>query len=163
VLDIRYVQGGADDAGVLLAWLKFHAGPRTPVFLLANAATSPALLAPLDSPDAVAGLVILGSAAPRFSPDIALKVTPERERRAYEALEKGTPVDSLIVEVLKKPRVDEEKLTREHLSDSAVADDDSDSDEPAAPQPGEAHPQLIDPVLQRAVQLDRALLALKRL
>jgi len=164
VLDVRYVQGGDADAGLLLAWLKAHAGPRTPVFLLANSATSPILLAPLDSPDAVAGLVILGPATPRFSPDIAVKVSPKVERRDYDALEKGAPVTSLIDEVLDKPRVDEAKLTRDHLSDSAAPDDDeADAGDTLPPPSANPHPQLIDAVLQRAVQLHRALLAMRRL
>ena len=163
VLDLRFTQGNAEAAGRLLAWLKLHASPRTPVFLLANTGTSLALLAPLNSPDAVIGLVIVGPAAPNFTPDIALKVSPQADRRAYDALENGAPVQSLLVEKLDKPRLDEEKLARGHLSDSAVRDDDFDGDRTAAPAAAKSPPQLIDAVLQRAVQLDRTLLALKRI
>jgi len=58
------------------------------IFLLANRDTSPELLAPLASPDAVAGLVILGAASPDFEPDIALAVDAKADRRAYDAFEK---------------------------------------------------------------------------
>jgi hypothetical protein len=160
VLDVRYVRGDPAAGAGLLAWLKFHAGPHTPVFLLANSDTGRDVLAPLDSADAVAGLVILGAHAANFEPDIALRVKADVERRAYDALEKGTPVDTLITEKLDKPREDEAMLDREHLSDSALGEQPAPSGKPpvpAAPRP------LLDTVLQRAVQLHRSLLALKRL
>ena len=162
VLDLRYV-GGGDAAGRSLeAWVEGHCGPRSPVLLLANARTSRALLAGLGPMDSIPGLVILGPAAPGFHADMEVSVTPETERRAYTAFENGTPLDSLLAERVDKPRDDEAMLAREHLSDSALGDDNnlSPADQPTRPKPP---PQLIDAVLQRAVQLHRALLALKRL
>jgi hypothetical protein len=158
VLDVRYVQGSEADAGALLGWLKQHAGVHTPVFLLANRDTSGALLAPLNSPDAVTGLVIVGARAPGFSPDIALPVAPADERRAYDAMEHGASVESLITDHALKSRNDEATLARARLSDSGA----DDADAPAA-APAATPPAVIDPVLQRAVQLHRSLLALKRL
>ena len=162
VLDLRYVPGGPPEAAGLLAWLKQHAGVRSPVFLLANGQTSAALLAPLNSPEAVTGLVILGAAGPGFDPDIALSVTPREERRAYDALENGAAINSLVVAKDDKPRNDEATLAKARLADNG---DDEADDEPKPeekPKPI-VPPQVIDPVLQRAVQLDRSLLALKRL
>ena len=159
VLDLRYARGDSAAALALTAWLRFHASPRMPVFLLANAATSPELLSPLASPGAVPGLIILGPAETGFEPDIALPVPPGTGRRAYDALETGTPIDALVTEKLDKPRDDEALLVREHLSDSALGDGDPD---PAAAEPPVRKP-LVDAVLQRAVQLHRALLALRRL
>jgi hypothetical protein len=161
VLDLRYVAGGPPEAADLFAWLKRHAGPRTPVFLLANSATSAALLAPLNSPEAVTGLVILGAAAPGFEPDIPLAVAPEAERRAYDALERGAPIDSLVIAKTDKVRNDEAVLAKARLADPA-GDEDDEPKAPEKPRPVPP-PQTIDPVLQRAVQLDRSLLALKRL
>ena len=136
VLDIRFAHGAGGAGALLLAWLKLHAAPRTPVFLLANAETDPELLAPLDSPDAVNGLVILGPAAPRFSPDIALDIPRAADRRAYAAAEAGASLDSLIVETIEKDRFDEDRLAREHLADSAVGDEEdaAKSDAAKAPQ-----------------------------
>ena len=160
ILDVRYVRGGRPAAAALLFWLKAHAGPRSPVFLLANSDTSPALLAPLYPGDAVPGLVILGPAAHDFEPDIALAVSPWAERRAYDAFEKGAPLDSLIHPKVDKVRDDEERLDKEHLPDSAAPPEQAaDSAKPAAA----AQLPPVDPVLQRAVQLHRSLLALKRL
>jgi hypothetical protein len=128
------------------------------VFLLANRDTSPALLAPLNSADAVTGLVIVGAGAPGFSPDIALPVSSADEKRAYDAMEHGASVESLITDRVLKSRNDEATLARERLSDSGA-----DDAEPPAPAPAATPPPLIDPVLQRAVQLHRSLLALRRL
>ena len=80
VLDLRYVHPDADaipSAGqTLTAWLKFHATPRAPVFILANADTSAALLAPLTGHDASGSVVVIGPAAPGFAPDIAVRLSP---------------------------------------------------------------------------------------
>jgi hypothetical protein len=160
VLDLRYVQGGPAEAAGLLAWLKGHAGTHTPVFLLANVRTSAALLAPLNSPESVTGLVILGASAPGFEPDIALAVPAAAERRAYDALEKGAAIDSLVLARDDKPRNDEATLAKARLADAGDGDEAPAADEkpkPALPA------QIIDPVLQRAVQLHRSLLALKRI
>jgi hypothetical protein len=162
VLDLRYVPGGPAEAAGLLAWLKLHAGPRTPVFLLANSQTSAALLTPLNSPEAVTGLVILGPAEPGFDPDIALTVAPNAERRAYDALENGATVDSLVIAKDEKPRNDEATLAKARLADNGDEDTDEEPKPEEKPKPV-LPPQIIDPVLQRAVQLDRSLLALKRL
>jgi hypothetical protein len=163
VLDLRYVHGGDAEAGALLGWLRRQGGIHTPVFLLANSDTSGALLAPLNSPDAVIGLVIVGASAPGFSPDVGLRVAPGDERRAYDALAQGATVESLVADRVIKSRNDEAMLARARLSDSEADAAESppaaaaDAAKPASPPP------LIDPVLQRAVQLHRSLLALKRL
>ena len=156
IVDVRYVRGDRAASTALLSWLKTHARPKSPVFLLANPGTAQVLLVPLNSAGAVPGLVVLGPAARDFKPDISVPVSPSAERRAYDALEKGASIDSLVTETVEKPRNDEERLDREHLSDSAPQDQPADSGQPAAPA-------LTDPVLQRAVQLHRALLALRRL
>jgi hypothetical protein len=162
VLDIRFVKGDSADATVLLGWLRAHAGPKTPVILLANASTGRRLLETLDSPDSVNGLVIIGPAAPDFVPDIALTVNAYADRRAYDALEKGATIESLTVEKIVKARVDEDKLDREHLPDSTLPDDVAPAD-PTAPDESQSAGPPIDAVLSRAIQLHRSLLALKRL
>jgi hypothetical protein len=155
VLDLRYATGGPRAAADLLGWLKAHSGPHTPVFLLANMKTSESLLAPLDSADAVIGLIIIGAGAPDFDPDIPVKETPAADRHAYDALEKGEPIEALLYRNRDKPRDDEARLEREHISDSD--DDNGPPAPPVKPQP------MNDPVLQKALHLHRALLALNRL
>jgi len=162
ILDLRYVAGGPAADGPLASWVASHSGRRTPVLLLANSRTGPDLLAGLGPRDSIPGLVILGAAGPGFQPDLAVSVAPETERRAYDALEKGAPVDSLVTEAADKPRDDEAMLAREHLPDSALGDDSGPAPAGAAARAAPP-PQLLDPVLQRAVQLHRALAALGRL
>ena len=168
VLDLRYVHGDATAAATLAAWLKFHATPRAPVFLLANSDTSHALLAPLTSRDPTGSVVVLGAAAPGFTPDIAVRVPAGAERRAYDALEAGAAIDSLLVENVAKPRNDEARLAKDHLPDSTLADGPAVDETPApdnnskAAKPPPPAP-LVDAVLQRAVQLHRTLVALKKI
>lgn len=163
VLDLRYVKdGGPAAADALASWLAARCGPHTPVLLLANASTGRRLLAGLRGPGPVPYLVILGAAAPGFQPDVAVSIAPAAERRAYDALERGTPLDSLVAGSVDKPRNDEAMLEREHLPDSALGDDSGPGQGDAAGRP-EPPPPLVDTALQRAVQLHRALVALKRL
>ena len=165
VLDLRYVSGEAEAAAALAAWMKFRATARAPVFILANPDTSPALLAPFTGPHPGASVVVIGGAAPGFTPDIAVKISPEIERQAYDALEIGVAIESLLTENSDKLRHDEAKLAKDRRPESTPADetpearpiDGEDASKPKAPPP------LIDAALQRAVQLHRTLLALKKL
>jgi hypothetical protein len=158
VLDVRFVRGGTGAGKALIDWLKGAAGPRTPVFLLANTQTSGEILSPLDSADSVPGLLILGPAAKDFLPDITLNIDSKTDRNAYDAFEAGARIETLLADDRAKPRNDEARLAREHLSDSALQDDDS-----GRPSASAKAAPLMDLVLQRAVQVHRALLALKRL
>jgi hypothetical protein len=82
-------------------------------------------------------------------------VSPEDDRRAYDALEKGADVQSLLSDYPAKPRIDEAYLEKEHIADSDSPEIPTDKPLPARP--------LVDAMLQRAVQLHRGLLALKRI
>jgi hypothetical protein len=161
VLDLRYATGDADAATALSAWLRFRAAPRTPVFLLANSATSPALRTALADRERTAGLIVLGLAGPGFDPDISLKTTAEAERLAYDALTDARSLAALINPPVEKPRNDEARLVADHragrMPEPATVDATS---TPAKPPPP---PPAADAVLQRAVHLHRTLLALKKL
>lgn len=165
VLDLRYAQADAGAADTLVAWLKTRASPRTPVFVLANSETPAALLAVLSRHDPKDGMLLLGSPSPGFSPDIAVKTTPDAERRAYDAFETQSDPLALLRENSAKVRNDEARLAREHLP--APTDDTAGENPPAAedkvtPPPAPATPP-VDYVLQRAFHLHRGLLALKKL
>ncbi len=164
ILDLRYVAGGADEATALAAWLKFHATARTPVFVIVNADTTDALLAVLTPRNG--SIIVLGDSAAHFTPDIAMKVSADAERRAYDAFDHGATADSLIAEPSDKPRNDEAKLAKDRTAqpDAAVAQDDP-APAAATDDPGKPKPSLppVDLALQRAVQLHRTLLALKKL
>lgn len=165
VLDLRYL--ATDDAGstALAAWLGFRTAAQ-PVFILVNADTDAALIHALAAHPALPGVVILGPALPSFTPDVTLKISPDLERRAYGAVEHGSTVESLIIEKADKPRYDEAELVKEHVSDSAPppAENNSSDDPAEAPAKKPAPPPpLIDLALQRALQLHRALLALRKI
>ncbi|MEO7413848.1 MAG: hypothetical protein ABIZ81_10865 [Opitutaceae bacterium] len=161
VLDLRYAAADGNGVTALETWLKTHAGARTPVFVLANAATSPALLAMLSRHNPKDGVILLGAASPGFAPDIAISFPPEAERRAYEAFESNSDTNALLKENPAKVRNDEARLSREHLSTSTGEETAAPPDE--KPSPTTAPPAPIDFILQRALHLHRALLALKKL
>ncbi len=168
VLDLRYTTGDASAAKALHAWLKFHASPRKPVFLLINSDTATTLLAPLASPR-LSGLVVIGAGSAVITPDIAISTTAEVDRRAYDALGGSATPESLIIETPDKPRNDEAALMRDRdrVADAptnTLASDDVTDAPPAAPAVKPKPPAaLIDVALQRAVHLHRALKALKKL
>jgi hypothetical protein len=162
VLDLRFADGDPAAPAALAAWIGFNATPRTPVLVLANAATAPGLLRPLTRLDD-GGLIVVGPADPGFHPDIAVHTPAAGDRAAYEALEHGTPLATLLSDHPDKPRMDEAELAREHLPDSALAETGTGADRKAeaasAPAPGPGP----DRVLQRAVQIHRGLIALKQI
>jgi hypothetical protein len=169
VVDLRYPTGEA--AHALPPGLPERPGA-APLFVLVGPGTPVELLAALR--ERASGLITLGLPAPSLAPDIALAVTPENDRRAYDALDTGASADALINVKITKERFDEAALTREHDHGSEEAVGPAEAPPPppgppAAPAAGAAPskplepPPLIDGVLQRAVQLHRALLALGKL
>ncbi len=153
ILDLRFAKAGEGEAATLRAWVKFNVSTHTPIFVLENAATASSLLAALPG-NGPPGLIVLAPEGARTAPDIAVRVTAEGDRRAYDALESGAPVESLLRDFPDKPRIDEAYLEKEHISDSDAPDVPTDKALPPRPQ--------VDAVLQRAVQLHRGLVALKR-
>ena len=165
VLDLRYTLADGTGATAFSAWLGFRTTAH-PVFILVNAGTGPALLLTLAARPLPSGVVALGPPLPAFTPDVPLKISPDTERRAYDAFDHGTAIESLIVEKIDKPRYDEASMVKEHVSDSEQPAPDDAEDAAAKPDSAKdkpAPPPLIDLALQRAVQLHRALLALHKI
>jgi len=150
VIDLRYVEAAEDAAAAFSAWLKFRAGPRSPVFVLANGDTAAPLLKVMAQGERGAGVLLIGIESERFRPDVAVKSTAADERRAYDALEQGAAVATLVADLPNKVRNDEASLIRDRPLDPPTADD-------------KAATVLIDLTLQRAVHLHRALVAMKKL
>lgn len=167
VLDLRFAtaQDGAVDA--LGAWLKFRASATTPVFVLLNASTAAPVRDMLTGLKTQPGLVTLGPSAEHFAPDLALATTAEEDKAAYDALDHGTALNLLLTENADKVRNDEASLARERSGQPVdPATTTPDADDPAtefAEKPPAPPPSPVDYTLQRAVQLHRALRALKRL
>jgi len=164
VLDLRFVSADATAGKAFEAWLKFHASANSPLTILINTETSPLLLrAFLDSP-LPPGVVTIGPASNEFKADISVEVSPEADRLAYDALAKGTAIEDLIAHKLDKPRRDEAELARQHANGST--DEEVEESLPkvaVTPAPPAVAAPMSDLVLVRAVQLHRALLALRRL
>lgn len=156
VLDLRYARGDAVAGTALDAWLRFRASARAPVFVLANAATAAELRTVLAAHSPGTGVLVIGGPAADFRPDIAVQISPDDERRAYEALAEGVALAAVLVENPDKVRNDEASLSRDRLAEaSADAAADAAQKKPVPPP--------IDTALQRAVHLHRALKALRKL
>jgi hypothetical protein len=154
VLDLRYAKSDELGASALKAWVAFNASAHAPIFVLENAQTDPALLAVFTA-RGPAGMIVLAPASARMEPQISVTVSPEDDRKGYDALEKGADVRSLLSDYPDKPRIDEAYLEKEHIADSDSPE--VPTDKPLPPRP------TVDAMLQRAVQLYRGLLALKRI
>lgn len=157
VIDLRYVDAPEDAAAAFSAWLKFRASPRAPIFVLANAETSAPLLKVLREDERGAGVVLVGVESEHFRPDVAVRSTAAEERRAYDALEQGAVLATLLADQPNKVRNDEASLTRERPPEPLP--------EPPAPTGASSKTEAppIDATLQRAVHLHRALVALKKI
>jgi hypothetical protein len=153
VLDLRFAQSDAAGAAGLGAWVKARASRKAPLFILENADTAQAI--PASLPSGLPGLLILAPASAGLNPDISVVVSAATDRQAYLAGDKEGPLDGLLRDYPDKPRRDEAYLDAEHLSDSEVPESEGDKKDPPMP--------LVDSLLQRAVQLHRGLLTLKRL
>lgn len=153
VLDLRFLKADASSGAALAAWLRFNASARAPLFILENAESSGVLKALALGPHP--NVIFLAPDASGVQADILVAVSAAADRKAYEALEKGFPIAGLLSDNPQKERVDEAYLEKEHLSDSDAPEPGGDRPEPPGP--------LVDLLLQRAVQLHRGLLALKKL
>lgn len=156
VVDARYAEADADAAKAFVAWLKFRATPRSPVFVLTNGGTSPSLLTALIAHGPTAGVVVVGVATAQLTPDSQVKISPEDERSAYDALANGTAIGALIADHPTKVRNDEASLAKGHPGATPA-------DLPADASPAKRSGPPLDVALQRAVHLHRALVALKRI
>lgn len=152
VVDVRFVEAEAEAATAFMAWVRFRAKPRSPVFVLANAATGAALRRALATRERGGGILVIGMPSRQLEPDLPVRTSGEEERRAYEALEKDVPLSALITDHPDKVRNDEASYTRDRPVDPAT-------------EPGSVKgpPPALDVALQRAVHLHRGLAALRRL
>lgn len=157
VVDLRYVRTDSAGAAAFGFWVGGRATLRSPVLVLVNRQTDAALLASARAHATAGGVLLVGIPGRNFQPDVAVTAAEETEQLAYDAFEQGATIASLLTDFPGKIRYDENSLGKER------------SAEPALPEPGtEAAASLrpatvVDPVLQRAVHLHRALVALKKL
>jgi hypothetical protein len=103
-------------------------------------------------------VITLGPAGTRPEPQVVVAQTAGDDRRAFDALASGTPLADLITGKIAKERFDEASLVSEFKLGGVGAQ----PSESVPSSTSEAAARLTDRVLQRAVHLHRALLALKR-
>jgi hypothetical protein len=156
VVDVRYVRAPTAATTAFVAWLRFRATPHSPVFVLANAETEPELVRALAGHQPAAGVFVVGIPGGSFTPDIAVKGTAERERRAYDAFEQGAALAQVLTDNPEKVRNDEASLSKDRLAEAAAEAAEDVLTGKSAVTP-------VDASLQRAVHLHRALLALKKI
>ncbi len=152
VVDVRYAVADEAAATAFRAWLDFRAQRKSPVLLIVNSDTAPAVLRTLAERNPGRGLLVIGPATDGIRPDVPVAVGPETEAAAYKALADGAAVAALLDGSPPKVRHDEASLNR-----SRGADEPAVPAAPAGPRPP------VDAALQRAVQVHRTLAALRRL
>lgn len=175
VIDLRGLSGEANFVTALHAALAKPPLPHAVRMILINATTAPAIVAALED-DALSSVITLAPRSPKVVADIQIAITAEEERRALEALSNDTPLEKLITYSREKRRYDEAKLVHDHINGITPSDDElpldaeDDSVTPESPtkkKPSDTAKKSEQPphdlVLERAVQLHRSLLALKKL
>ena len=158
VLDLRYATANDESAAALKSALADRAA-NAPLFILVGPAT-PAALGPVIS---ASPALTLGAPGSHPAPKVTVQTDAATDRRAYDALEAGTALDKLITGKIEKERFDEATLVQEFKNGNPEPEPPPTPDPTVAPTAGtpEKPAPLTDRVLQRAVHLHRALLALK--
>lgn len=140
-----------------------HRDGQEPLFVLVGPLTPPDLAEALAATPGKRVTLGVREAVP--APQVVVRQTAVADSRAYEALESGLPLADLISGRIEKERYDEAALMHDFRNGNPEAQPPP-SPDPTAPPPkdgkkAEKAPVLIDRVLQRAVHLHRALLALR--
>lgn len=180
VLDLRRLETTPAATEKLAATLRAIAAKNQgAVFLLISADTPPALRSAIP---VAPRLVTVGIEADGVSPRVGLAVDPAADRAAYDAIVAGRSLSELTAEQIDKQRFDEARLARAHANGISrenaatldrIEDEPTETDNAGLPLPkapkgkdpveAKAGPPVRDTVLQRAVFLHRALLALNKL
>lgn len=158
IVDLRYTQAMEQDAPALALTLAQRKGS-APVFVLVSPQTPSALATALAKLPVPALTIGIADSLP--APAVVVAQPADVDRRAYDALDAGLPLEALITGKIEKERFDEAELVKEFENGNANAAPPPEPD-PTKKAEAEKAPVLTDRVLQRAVHLHRALLALKR-
>ena len=164
ILDLRYALAEDEATTALQTWLQSRAMAETPVFVLINAGTAPALREFLAEQRSHSRLITIGRTASGFEPDISVESSDDEERRAYDTLTPDIRIETLLTENADKPRIDEASIMRARADaqDEPIEANPLDRLTPTEKKT-DSPPPPIDRALQRAVHLHRALLALRKL
>jgi len=164
VLDLRYSVADEASVAMLRDSLAGRRNVQQPLLILVSPATPAHVARSLDP--LPARTLVLGVDGSVPAPSVVVRGDAATDRRAYDAADGGMPLAALINGKLDKERYDEATLVREFTNGNR------DSRPPPTPNPTapatpeqkkpEPVPVLTDRVLQRAVQLHRALLAIRQ-
>jgi hypothetical protein len=158
VIDVRFASARPEDVALFEHALAQHHGAEL-LCVLVSPATPAAFAAALA--DGTGRFTTLGVSGAAPSPKVVVEQAAETDRRAYDALDAGTPLAALLSGKIEKDRYDEAALMND------FSNGNTSGEPPPAPDPKtikdapEKPPVLIDRVLQRAVHLHRALAAIK--
>jgi hypothetical protein len=154
VIDLRYI---ADEKGAAQAINALNSQPAKPMlYILVSPGTPEEVAATITH--ASPKRVTLGIKGAQPTPDVIVAQSADDDRRAYAALDQGTPLATLVSGKLEKDHFDEAELVKEFKSGNHDAHPpEGDPDSTAA-----APARLTDRVLQRALHLYLAQQALKR-
>lgn len=163
VLDLRYAT--VNDAAPAILQASLANRPASALLLILVSPATPASLAPAI---AASSALTLGAPESVPTPKVVVHTDSAADRKAFDALDTGTELTKLITGRIEKERFDEASLVKEFkdgnhdpepppavdpTAPKKEGDTNKDKDAPAAVP--------TDRVLQRAIQLHRALLALK--
>jgi len=157
IIDLRATNGDRLGVETLIAWLQFQARTEVPTLILVNRQT-PAPLARYVLSNQLPAQLSFSAKTCLLGTDITVDASLETDLEAVETIDQGSSVAGLIAVSLNKERYDEAQIASEHASGAYRRDA-----EPPATTRGDstAQPQReADPVLARAVQVQRALAAL---
>ncbi|HEY8996221.1 MAG TPA: hypothetical protein VIM71_16260 [Lacunisphaera sp.] len=114
---------------------------------------------PVPLADALKGsLLTIGIKGSHPAPEVVVRQSDDDDRKAYDALEAGAALTDLISGKVEKDRYDEATLVQEFKG----GNHDAHPPESAQAKNDKSPARLTDRVLQRAVNIHRALTALKR-
>jgi hypothetical protein len=157
VLDLRYTTAQAADAALLTQALAEHRGSDL-LCVLVSPATPPVLASALTA--APVRLITLGVAGSVPAPVVVVEQKAATDRQAYDAYESGTAFAVLLSGKIEKDRYDEAALMNDFSNGNTTGEPPEPDAKTLKDTPGKA-PALLDRVLQRAVNLHRALAAIK--
>lgn len=172
IIDLRYTAASTEAAATFHAQLKSAAmTPTAHRLILLTSTTSAALIAAVDQD--IPHVVTLSPRSEALNTDIMVNASAEVDRTAYDAVNAGTALDKVISSNPEKRRFDEAALAHDRAAAAqAPADDDVEQIDAIAgtTQPALSNPDAAkkspaaphDRVLERAIQIHRALLVLKR-
>lgn len=169
VLDLRHAVSTTASVAALQTALAARPAD-APLFILTSPSTPADVFAAINA--FPKSFVTLGVANPRFPPKVTVNTTAGEDRKAYDAFETGTPIKELISGTIEKERYDEATLVREFKNGDANPPEllTPDPTKPKTEATGKGTPgadapavaPLRDKVLQRALNVHQALLALRR-